>query len=460
MVTQDEFDKWLDMASSQAQTTGAGAAAPDPPDYTKCVAAKKKQPTQPGQPKPTNSALKDQCKQEYDTLKTQVMQFLIQSEWVQQEAEAQDVSVSDKEVRNSLEEEKKRAFPGDKNGKQYEEFLKSSGMSEKDVLFRIKLDQLQTKLTEKVTKDAKNVSDAEVEAYYDKNKKKFAQPERRDLLVVLTKDKAKAEQAKQALDDGQSWKQVVKKYSIDEASKAQGGKLPGVAKGQNEKALDDAIFAAKKGEVEGPVKTQFGWEVFEVDEDHARLAAVARGGQGHDREPPALAGPAEGAGQVHQGLPRAVQGRHQLRRGLPGGGVQERSEGEDEHRSGPRRPAAPDAAARRRRSSRRAAPQPPRNRRTSAARRGSPGRAPAARRDHAPAAGRVPLGPRAGRALDRASHDRGGIRARGRRPQRATTPSCSTSWATSCSRSTSWPCCSRSGARATSRRWPSTAARS
>ena len=91
VVTQDEFDKWLDMASSQAQTTGAGAAAPDPPDYTKCVAAKKKQPTQPGQPKPTNSALKSQCKQEYDTLKTQVMQFLIQSEWVQQEAEAQDV---------------------------------------------------------------------------------------------------------------------------------------------------------------------------------------------------------------------------------------------------------------------------------------------------------------------------------------------------------------------------------
>ena len=99
VVTQDEFDKWLDMASSQAQTTtGSAAVAPDPPEFTKCVAAKKKQPVQPGQPKPTNAALKDQCKQEFDTLKTQVMQFLIQSEWVQQEAEAQDVSVSDKEV--------------------------------------------------------------------------------------------------------------------------------------------------------------------------------------------------------------------------------------------------------------------------------------------------------------------------------------------------------------------------
>ena len=57
------------MASSQAQAQGGAAAAPDPPDYTKCVAAKKKQPLPQGQPKPTDAALKDQCKQEYDTLK-------------------------------------------------------------------------------------------------------------------------------------------------------------------------------------------------------------------------------------------------------------------------------------------------------------------------------------------------------------------------------------------------------
>ena len=111
VVTQDEFDKWLDMASSQAQSQGGAVVAPDPPDYKKCVAAKKKQPLPQGQKKPTDAALKDQCKQEYDTLKSQVMQFLIQSEWVQQEAEAQNVSVSDKEARSSLEEEKKRAFP-------------------------------------------------------------------------------------------------------------------------------------------------------------------------------------------------------------------------------------------------------------------------------------------------------------------------------------------------------------
>ena len=138
-------------------------------------------------------------------------------------------------------------------------------MTEEDILFRVKLDQLQQKLTQKVTEDAKKVSDEDISAYYEKNKKRFAQPERRDLRVVLTKTEAKADQAKKALESGQSFKKVVKQYSIDEASKSQDGLLPAVSEGQQEKAFDEAIFEAEKGKIEGPVKTQFGWYVFEVE---------------------------------------------------------------------------------------------------------------------------------------------------------------------------------------------------
>jgi foldase protein PrsA len=259
-ITQDEFDKWVETAvKSQAQ--GAAAVVPDPPDYTKCVAAKKKTPTPAGQKKQTDAALKKQCKTEYTTLKREVMQFLIQSEWVTQEAEKRDITVSDKAVQKSFEDQKKQAFPTDKA---YKSFLKTSGMTEADILFRVKLSQLQEKLTKDVTEDAKKVSTADVSEYYDKNQKRFAQPERRDLLIVLTKTEAKAQQAKNALESGQPWKTVAKQYSIDEASKAQGGKLAAVAKGQQDKAFEDAVFAASKGELGGPVKTQFGWYVFEV----------------------------------------------------------------------------------------------------------------------------------------------------------------------------------------------------
>ena len=260
-VSQEDFDKWLAIAV-KGQGQGAPSAVPDPPDFEKCVAAKKKTPVPKGEERPSDESLKKQCRNEFDGLKQEVMQFLIQAEWVEQEAEAQDIKISDKEIEKALEDQKKQAFPNDK---QYKAFLASSGMTEEDVLFRVKLSQLQQKLTEKVTGDAKKVSDEDIEAYYEKNKKRFAQPERRDLRVVLTKTEPKANQAKQALDSGQPFKRVVKRFSIDEASKSQAGLLPAVSEGQQEKAFDEAIFSAERGEIEGPVKTQFGWYVFKVE---------------------------------------------------------------------------------------------------------------------------------------------------------------------------------------------------
>ena len=137
-------------------------------------------------------------------------------------------------------------------------------MNEQDILFRVRLDTLQNKLTKKITEDETKVTDQDIENYYNKNKKRFSQPERRDLLVVLTKTKAQADKAKKALEDGDKFAAVAKKYSVDNASKAQGGKLPDVTKGSQEKAFEDAVFKAEKGKVEGPVKTQFGYYVFQV----------------------------------------------------------------------------------------------------------------------------------------------------------------------------------------------------
>jgi foldase protein PrsA len=260
VITKKEFDRWFTNAA-KGQGQGASAGVPQPPDFKECIAAQKKQPVPKGSPKPKDADIKKQCKAQYDQLKQEVMQFLIQAEWVQQEAESRDVNVSDAEVKRSFEDKKKQAFPKEAD---YKKFLKESGMSEEDILFRVKLDILQPKLTKKVTEGKTKVTEAEIESYYKKNKKRFAQPQRRDLAFVLTKTKAKADQAKQAIQSGQSFKAVAKKFSIDQASKAQGGKLPDVTKNQQDKAVDKAAFAAKKDQLVGPIKGQFGFAVLEV----------------------------------------------------------------------------------------------------------------------------------------------------------------------------------------------------
>jgi parvulin-like peptidyl-prolyl isomerase len=264
-IKRSTFDHWIRIAANSAQAPGATTKppVPDPPNYTKCAAAKVQAAPKPakGQPKPSAAQFKAQCKQEWEGLRDQVLQFLIQAQWIQGEAKDQDVKVSDKDIAKSFAQQKKQSFPTEK---EYRDFLKTSGMTQEDINLRVKLDLLSNKIREKVTKSDKKATEKEIREYYDKNKARFSQPERRDLNVVLTKTRSRADDALAALRDGDSWRAVSKKYSIDQASKSAGGKLPGVTPGQQEKAFDDAVFKAKRRTTEGPIKTQFGYYVFEV----------------------------------------------------------------------------------------------------------------------------------------------------------------------------------------------------
>lgn len=260
-IDKADFTHWMNVA---AKSSGQkGASVPDPPNYTKCIAEKRKTAPKPakGKPKTTDAQLKDQCKQEYESLRNQVIGLLVSYKWIEGEAKAQGVKVTDADVKKSFEEQKKQNFPKEAD---YKKFLEQYGQSEADIMMRVRLDLLSQKIRDKVIKGKDKVTDAQIQDFYNKNKDRFSQPETRDLQIVLTKTEAKAKQAKAAIKSGEPWSEVAKRYSIDKASKKQGGKLPDQAKGTLEKTLDEGVFSAKKGVVTGPIKTQFGWYVFKV----------------------------------------------------------------------------------------------------------------------------------------------------------------------------------------------------
>jgi foldase protein PrsA len=265
-IKTSTFDHWFKVAATtQQQQTGAtgAAAVPDPPNFTQCIANKKKTAAKPakGQPNPTDATYKKQCQQEYNSLRDSVMQFLITSAWIEGESHDRGVKVSDTDVKKDFDKQRQQSFPKDKD---YLAFLKSSGYVQEDLLYRIKVQDLTNKLRTKILEGTDKVSSAQIADYYNKNKSRFSVPEKRDLRIVLTKTEAQANKAKAALEAGQSWKTVASKYSIDQGTRDNGGLLAAVPKGQQEKALDDATFSATKGKVGGPVKTQFGYYVFEV----------------------------------------------------------------------------------------------------------------------------------------------------------------------------------------------------
>jgi foldase protein PrsA len=83
--------------------------------------------------------------------------------------------------------------------------------------------------------------------------------------VILTPTRASANEAKRARQSGQSFDAVAKRFAIDRASRARRGRLIDVVEGKQDTALDSAVFAARKGTATGPVKTRFGYYVFEVE---------------------------------------------------------------------------------------------------------------------------------------------------------------------------------------------------
>jgi foldase protein PrsA len=273
-ITKETFNHWLTVAAASSAQAAPGKTppkpvVPDPPSYTNCIAHLQATAPKPakGQSKPTEAQLKAQCEQEFTALKQEVLGFLISSNWVIGEASDQGVSVSDSEVQKKFNELKKQQFPKEA---EFQKFLTNTGQTVSDLLLRVKLNLLSQKIQQKIAKNgAKKPSEAEIQKYYNENKQRFGQPERRDLAIILTKTQAQAEAAKKEIQSGKSFASVAKSKSIDPASKAQGGSLPGVVKGQEQKALDTAVFAAKTGTLSGPVKTPFGYYVFEVKTIHA-----------------------------------------------------------------------------------------------------------------------------------------------------------------------------------------------
>jgi foldase protein PrsA len=194
-------------------------------------------------------------------VRDQALQLLISFRWIEGEAEDRGISVAEADVRRSFEQLKRRSFPEDAD---YRKFLTSSGQTEEDLLTRVRYDLLSERIRDQVVKGTGEVTDERVAAYYDKHRARFAQPARRDLRVVVAKTERRAEQALAALADGRSWASVAAEYSIDRASRSDGGRLPAVAEGEQPKALDEAVFDAAKGTTEGPVRTPAGYYVFTV----------------------------------------------------------------------------------------------------------------------------------------------------------------------------------------------------
>lgn len=257
-ITKADYERWV---AIMARSNGA-PAAPDPPTFARCIAGIQDAARRVrGQRVPSDAAARAQCRQLDEQLRNQVMVMLVQSIWFEDEAKDLGITITDEQLKRRLEEAKRTQFP---RRADYERFLRNAGMTEEDVLFQFRMQDLPARITEKITREAGDVTEADITAYYNRNREQFAVPERRDLEIVLTRTEAQAEAAKRAIEGGESWASVARRSSTDALSKGNGGRLLGVARGQQDRALDTAAFNARTDTIVGPVRGQFGWYIVRV----------------------------------------------------------------------------------------------------------------------------------------------------------------------------------------------------
>lgn len=115
-------------------------------------------------------------------------------------------------------------------------------------------------------------NEEEVRGYYEQNKKQFTTPEERrasHILIAFGEDKeASKKKAEEVLAKVKAnpadFAKLAKEFSIDNGSAQQGGDLDFFPRGMMVKPFEDATFSAKKGDIVGPIESDFGWHIIYV----------------------------------------------------------------------------------------------------------------------------------------------------------------------------------------------------
>ncbi|MET0785879.1 MAG: peptidylprolyl isomerase [Paenisporosarcina sp.] len=159
-----------------------------------------------------------------------------------------EYDVSDKEIKAQFESEKKQMGEG------FDQYLAQQGQTEESYKKYIKLNLLQEKaLTEGI-----EVTDEEVKKQYDNMKTEL------NARHVLVADEETAKEVKSKLDGGADFVAVAKEYSTEPAAKESGGELGWFTPDKMVKEFSDAALALDIDQISEPVKSEFGYHIIQV----------------------------------------------------------------------------------------------------------------------------------------------------------------------------------------------------
>jgi hypothetical protein len=135
-------------------------------------------------------------------------------------------------------------------------------------------------------------SDADVQAYYDKNKATWEQASARHILIRMQGSPVPVREGRKDLSDeealakvkelrvkivgGANFAELAKAESDDTGSGENGGDLGSFGPGQMVPEFDEAAFKIPVGQVSDPIKTQYGYHLLLVEKRESKSLEDAR----------------------------------------------------------------------------------------------------------------------------------------------------------------------------------------
>lgn len=198
---------------------------------------------------------------------------LISELLIKDRADRLGITVSDAEIKEAVGRLKQQY--GIANDEQFEESLRSSGLTRTEMEARLRDTLITNKVFSRELRGREQLTDSELRERYNREKESYRLPERAHLreIVILKPESGDLEEARTRANEvaeaskkpGTTFATLASTMS-ESGTRDKGGDLGEVAKGDLIPELDRAVFAAQQGAVIGPIETKSAWHILKVEQ--------------------------------------------------------------------------------------------------------------------------------------------------------------------------------------------------
>ena len=205
----------------------------------------------------------------YDIMAAQygssIVDTLITNKVIELEAEKQGVEISDEAIEEELNEFIE-SYGGEDS---FNSALEYSGITLEDFKYDIEIYLMTVEL---MSPDIE-ITEEEMETYFEENSADFAQAEEVRASHILVEDEATAQEVLDKINAGEDFAELAAEYSTDSTAE-NGGDLGFFGKGKMVEAFETAAWALEVGQVSDIVQTDFGYHIIKVTDKQEAAEAV------------------------------------------------------------------------------------------------------------------------------------------------------------------------------------------